>query len=112
MKIQRFGDTLWMEPEGDISFLNAGSMKDCISGSLCTGVRNLILNMSKITFLDSAGLGMLILLIKRMEENHGRLILEFPQLGVQKLLEMTRMDEWIEIRKTPELTSGSWAELH
>lgn len=112
MKSQRFGDTLWIEPEGDISFFNAGSMKECISEGLCPGVRKLVLNMSKITFLDSAGLGMLILLIKRMEDNHGRLILEFPQLGVQKLLEMTRLDEWIEIRKTPEPTSGSWAELH
>ena len=38
------------------------------------------------------------------------MIVEYPQLGVQKLLEMTRMDELFEIKKTPEPTTGSWGE--
>lgn len=68
----------------------------------------LVVNLSKVDFMDSAGLGLLISFLKYMKGKNGKLIVEYPKLGVQKLLEMTRMDELIEVKKTPEPTTGSW----
>ncbi len=110
MILQRLGDTLWVEPEEDISFYNAGSIKQRICDSIFPGDRTVILSLSKVSFMDSAGLSILISLLKRLEAQGGHLILDHPQMGVQKFLEMTRLDQLIEIRKTTEPTTGSWAD--
>ena len=71
----------------------------------------LVINLSKVDFVDSAGLGLLISFLKYMKNHNGRMIVEYPNLGVQKLLEMTRMDELFEVKKRPEPTTGSWNEF-
>lgn len=70
-----------------------------------------MVNLSKVDFVDSAGLGLLISFLKYMKGHGGKMIIEYPKLGVQKLLEMTRMDELIEVKKSPEPTTGSWSEF-
>ena len=71
----------------------------------------LVVDLSKIDFLDSSGLGLLISFLKYMKSHGGKVILEHPKIGVQKLLEMTRMDELFEVKKKPEPTTGSWSEF-
>lgn len=71
----------------------------------------LTVNLSKVDFIDSSGLGLLISLLKYMKGHDGRMIIEYPKLGVQKLMEMTRLDELFEFKKTPEKTTGSWDEF-
>lgn len=71
----------------------------------------IVVNLSKVDFLDSAGLGLLISFLKLMKKRGGKVVLEHPKLGVQKLLEMTRMDELFDVKKRPEPTTGSWNEF-
>jgi anti-sigma B factor antagonist len=71
----------------------------------------LVVDLSKVDFIDSSGLGLLISFLKHMKSRGGKVVLEYPKLGVQKLLEMTRIDELFEVKKRPEPTTGSWEEF-
>lgn len=111
MKIKRQGHCVYAVAEGEISFSNAALLKEKIYDFLRPEDREVVLNISQVYFMDSAGLGFLISLIKKMKQRNGRFVVEYPQLGVQKLLEMLRMDELMEIKKTPEKKTGSWDEM-
>ncbi len=108
--ISRNDKGVYVQPKGSISFLTVDAIERQVFDFISEDDAVLVIDLSKVNFLDSAGLGMLISFLKFMKSHNGEMIVEYPQLGVQKLLEMTRMDELFEIKKTPEPTTGSWGE--
>jgi anti-sigma B factor antagonist len=111
MKISHEGDTIYIDIEGDISFNNAQEIRKAILDSIQSTDKTAVVNLSKVDFMDSSGLSIFITLLKRVKEQGGELILEYPQLGVQRFLEMTRLDDLMEIRKAEEQKTGKWPEL-
>ncbi|MBE3100906.1 MAG: STAS domain-containing protein [Firmicutes bacterium] len=108
MKVYHSENTVFIELEGDISFNNAQEIRQIISDNIRDTDNAAVVNLSKVEFMDSSGLSIFITLLKRLKQQEGRLILEYPQLGVQRFLEMTRLDQLMEIRKCEEPTTGSW----
>ena len=104
------GDIVYIEIEGDISFSNAQDIRKEILSSMNKLEKTVIVNLSKVDFVDSYGLSIFITLLKRVKENGGELILEYPQLGVQRFLEITQLDKLMKIRKAEEPKTGEWPE--
>ena len=99
MRIHHENDVIYIELEGDISFNNAQDIRKTILDNFLDTDRKAVVNLSKVDFMDSSSLSIFITLLKRVEQKDGALVLEYPQRGVLKLLEMTRLDELMEIRK-------------
>ncbi|MGI6539050.1 MAG: STAS domain-containing protein [Caldicoprobacterales bacterium] len=110
MEIFREGDVICINLEGDISFSNEDKIRESIIKALRQTDKTAVINLSRVDFMDSSGIGIFVTILKRIKENGGILILEYPQPGIQKFLEMTRLDQVIEIRKTEEPKTGSWPE--
>jgi len=64
--------------------------------------RMIVLNMERITFLDSAGLGLLALGYEQAKVKHMLLCLVNPCGPVKHLLEMAQMQKMIPIHETEE----------
>lgn len=60
-----------VEAEGDIDAFTAPAFKDLLMGSLKNGHRKVLLNLDKLTFIDSSGLGVLIGIQERLRERNG-----------------------------------------
>ena len=99
MRIHHENDVIYIELEGDISFNNAQDIRKTIFDNFLDTDRKAVVNLSKVDFMDSSSLSIFITLLKRVKQKDGALVLEYPQRGVLKLLEMTRLDELMEIRK-------------
>ncbi|HHY83060.1 MAG TPA: STAS domain-containing protein [Clostridiales bacterium] len=110
MEIRHVDDTVYINIRGDISFSNAQEIRKKIADNIRKTDKKAIVNLSEVDFMDSSGLSIFITLLKRIKEQDGQLIIEYPQLGVQRFLEMTRLNEIIEIRKAEEPKTGSWPE--
>lgn len=108
MVIHRKHETVFAYPQGEISFLNMEEAKHEIMREIHESDRHLVLNLEKVDFMDSTGLGMLLVFLKMMRTRGGDMVVEYPQLGVQKLLEMTRLDKLIKVIKTDEPATGAW----
>ncbi|NLI60010.1 MAG: STAS domain-containing protein [Clostridiales bacterium] len=111
MEIYRNKNTVFIQAEGKVSFLTVNEIKRLVYDYIEPKDTEIVVNLSKVDFLDSAGLGLLISFLKLMKKRGGKVVLEHPKLGVQKLLEMTRMDELFDVKKRPEPTTGSWNEF-
>jgi anti-sigma B factor antagonist len=77
--------------DGDIK------LREAINALLEEGRKNLILNLSGVSYMDSAGIGELVACFKRAVEKGAKLKLVNPSGKVQDLLILTRLQEIFEI---------------
>ncbi len=99
MKLDVNGDTLRISAVNQLGAANANSFRDWVREALSDGEKNLDIDLSQMTFLDSCGLGALVALHKLVRNRSGTLRLLHPQPPVQQILELTRMDQLFEVVK-------------
>jgi anti-anti-sigma factor len=75
----------------------AGEIESKISDVAGNGIHKLILDLSGIDFLDSAGLGALMILYGNMKVRGGQLRLVAPGAKVLDVLKLTRTDSILAI---------------
>lgn len=56
-----------------------------------------ILDMTRVSYLDSSGLGMLVYLKKEIQRRNGKLSLSGLQESVSNVFRLTRLDEFFEL---------------
>jgi len=76
--------------EGDVI------LREAIEKVLKTGATKILLNLSKISYMDSAGIGELVACYKRSREKGGELKLLNPSGKVADLLQLTKLEEIFE----------------
>jgi anti-sigma B factor antagonist len=76
--------------EGDVI------LRDSIEKALKGGATKILLNLSKISYMDSAGIGELVACYKRAREKGGELKLLNPSGKVEDLLQLTKLEEIFE----------------
>jgi anti-sigma B factor antagonist len=99
MKMESCGETLRVSSVMQLGEANAKAFRDWVSDALHNGHRNIEVDLSQTTFVDSSGLGALIALHKNASKLQGKLMLLNPQPSVQQILELTRLDGVFEILK-------------
>lgn len=99
MKMEVAGDTLRICSIQQLGEANAKAFRDWVRASLTEGHKNIEVDLSQTTFIDSSGLGALVALHKMAITRRGRLRLVNPQPSVQQILELTRLDGILEIVK-------------
>jgi anti-sigma B factor antagonist len=77
--------------EGDIR------LREAVNGLLEEGRKNLVLNLSGVSYMDSAGIGELVACYKRAKEKGAGMKLLNPSGKVQDLLILTRLQEVFDI---------------
>jgi len=78
-----------------------------IGDTIDSGIRRLILEMSAIEFVDSAGLGLLMLLYGRMKASGGNLHIVGPGSRLLEMLKMTCTDSILTINPTVDAALAS-----
>lgn len=77
---------------GEIDAHSVASLADHLSD--CTAVdRDIVIDMSAVTFIDSSGLRMLIELRQRIEAAPHDVVLRSPSTSVLRLLEVAGLDD-------------------
>ena len=77
--------------DGDTSFTNR------ITSLVASGSGNLIVNLERVTYIDSGGIGALVSMYMHIIRRGGRLKLLRPSDRVRRVLEMTRLVDVFEI---------------
>ncbi|HOW63672.1 MAG TPA: STAS domain-containing protein [Candidatus Paceibacterota bacterium] len=98
MKILRRGDsTLEVCSLQKLAVTNAVLVRDTVRAALNSSITRLDIDLSEVTFMDSAGLGTLISLRKSLDTQKGTVRLLHPAPNVCQILEITRLRQVFEI---------------
>jgi anti-sigma B factor antagonist len=99
-----------VEVEGEIDVYTAPRLRELLIELVNTGFYQLVVNMEKVEFLDSTGLGVLVGGLKRVRAHDGSLDLVCTQERILKIFRITgltkvfgihdNVDEAIKARKS------------
>lgn len=87
---------------GRLDFSSSTAARDQFAQALTAGNRYLIIDLSKVEFVDSAGLGTLIGGMRRARQAGGDLSIANPNDQVSMLLSLTSLDKVLKVHRTVE----------
>lgn len=82
---------------GELDLRSAPVLKARLDGRAASNRPLTVLNLEQLTYVDSAGLGVLIGAVKAHTGQAGRLVLAAPRPDVRHILEITRVTHYLPI---------------
>ena len=74
-----------------------GALRDAVRGLVAQGTKKIILNLAKVDYIDSSGLGQLVSIWTSIKNRSGHMTLLNPTKRVGKLLQITKLNTLFEI---------------
>ncbi len=91
-----------LDLSGEVDVSHAPQLRDILVDLLEKHNGRLLINMEDVIYIDSAGLSVLIAAHRKAQSANGFLGLSNPQVGVQKVFQLTRMSKVFQIFPTVE----------
>jgi anti-sigma B factor antagonist len=85
---------------GEVDVMTAGTLRERLNDLVAAGHHDLVIDLDRVDFLDSAGLGVLVGGLKRVRAEHGSLQLVCTQERILKVFRITRLTEEFTIHPT------------
>jgi anti-sigma B factor antagonist len=82
---------------GEADATTASLLREMLTTLLETGARQVTVDASGLSFLDSASPRVLVLAARALQGRHGTLVLARPQPLVARVLEITGADKLIDV---------------
>ncbi len=103
VKFEQIGSKMICKINGDIDAYHSAEVKKTLKEEMeKTSAEKVVLDMSEVPYVDSAGLGIMVALLKISRSLNKELILASLKQNVRRIFEMTRLDKVFRIVDTVE----------
>lgn len=85
---------------GDVDISTSPDLRAALAAVLAAGARAIVVDMSRVRFIDSTGLGVLVGTYTAVRNAGGRLALVNNHAAVLKVLSITALDEVLGVHPT------------
>jgi anti-sigma B factor antagonist len=96
----REGNTCVIKVAGEIDVYTSPSLKSALVAAVSEGCRILIVDLDKVGFIDSSGLGVLVGALRRARETDGDLRIVSARETVVKIFRITGLDRVFPVYPT------------
>ena len=91
-----------LDIQGEIDLYNAPEIKDIIQKLIEAQKYNVIINLEKVSYIDSLGIGALISSLSNLKKYQGGLKIINVFASVKKVFELTKLTSFFDIFDTEE----------
>ena len=88
--------------DGEIDINSSPQIKKSFDKLISTKTPKIVINLSKVTYVDSSGLATLVEILKNMKSYGGRMRLACMSSKVKSLFEITKLEKLFEIMADEE----------
>ena len=81
--------------EGRINTSNASAFEHKLKNVIDDGTTNILVNMSRVQYLSSSGIRVILKTYKQLEEINGKFNIEFPSESVKNVLGLAALDKML-----------------
>jgi anti-sigma B factor antagonist len=81
-----------LDVSGEIDVFTAPRFKEALNGLIAGGQKNLIINMARVSYMDSSGFGTLLSATKRLRPEGGSVNLVACNSAIDRMLRITRLN--------------------
>lgn len=96
---------------GEIDLYNAPEIKDIINKIIEERNYNVIIDLEKVTYIDSSGIGALISSLSSLKKYHGSLKIINVYSSVRKVFELTKLTSFFEIYDSEQDAIEAFSQL-
>ena len=91
-----------VSPKGRIDTTTSGSVDDAVRQVVDAGARNLVVDLSGVEYISSAGLRVFLVLAKRMRDLRGKLVLSGMTEPVKQVFQLAGFMPLFRVEPTQE----------
>lgn len=92
------GDATLCAVEGELTFSHQDKFRDMLTDMVVRSAPGVVLDLSKVEFIDSSGMGMLLLAQERADEAGKSFQVRGVHGQVQKMVELASLHEVLDIQ--------------
>ncbi|HBT20474.1 MAG TPA: anti-sigma F factor antagonist [Peptococcaceae bacterium] len=98
IQVEKLKDTLFLRLKGEFDMLTADEFRSAVDDHFDgKRVKNLILDISKVSFIDSSGLGAILARYKKIKQLNGNMVIVGAKPQVKRVLELSGVVKIIEV---------------
>lgn len=86
---------------GQLDLYRCPELKARVRRAMDQGYRFIVVDMSQLSYVDSSGIGALIQIFNWLKNRNGLLVLANIQSGVERIFQMSKLDEFFVSRDSP-----------
>ena len=94
------GDIVLFVLHGEVDLHVAPEVRERLSDAIDKGAASLVIDLTRVTFLDSMALGVLLGTLKQLRARGGELRLVVPTPELRRVFELTLLDEVFTLART------------
>jgi anti-sigma B factor antagonist len=98
--LQAEQDTAVIALEGEVDIYSAPQFKEALLAGIEEGATTIIVDLGRVTFIDSTALGVLVSGAKRVRPKNGRLDIVCTDENITRIFEITGLDRIFGIYRT------------
>ncbi len=102
LRIHRTSDIPVLDLFGDVDEFTCAKLRDALRSLLSEGESRVVVNLTRVNYIDSAGLGTLVGGLRRVLEADGGLALSGPNPQIEKILSLTGLDQILQLFKNED----------
>lgn len=107
-QVSEIAQVTLIEVTGRVDGLSAEELRQALAEEIQRGAKRVVLDLSRVSYMSSAGLRELVAAYRRLQEQGGDLRLAQPSSRVQDVLEMSGLDTIFQIFSTQSDAVGSY----
>lgn len=97
LRVQHFDNRAVVHVGGEVDLDTCPQLRDALAALVDQGIYQVVVDLERVTFLDSSGIGVLVSAYRRIREHGGSLGLFAPSEKVRRVLELTRVTTLLPI---------------
>lgn len=96
------GDVCVLTVAGDLCDDSSIAVRECLMGAPTADTKHIVVECAGVGYVSSAGIGMLVAVLKRMHQQKINMVLCSLNTELQELFALTRLDQVFTIAETQE----------
>jgi anti-anti-sigma factor len=97
VRIEHEADAVVLTAEGEFDAYTAPALSDALEGAGLDELDLLVADLSKVSFLDSTALGLLVRTVKGVVERGGQARVVLPDTTARRIFEITTLDRVLPV---------------
>lgn len=92
-------EDFWIiKPEGEIDIYTSPKFKQKVLDAFDNDEKDLLIDCTKLDYMDSTGLGAFIYILKKVKEKDNKIYIDNIKPNIKKLFDITKLDKLFIIR--------------
>lgn len=102
LSMRKSGEVYIVDVKGEMDLYNAHQLKDLVTKMMEKNIKNFVINLENVEYIDSTGIGALIAICNTLKKQDSKLAISGVHGSVKKVIELTKLTAFFPLASSLE----------